>query len=57
MIFLALLCSTPALPASSSPSQLLPNLPDLLLLTWLGFFFRIREGLVSVCYKFGGAGA
>ena len=47
----------PALPASSSPSQLLPNLPALLLLGWLVFFFRICKGLVSICCKFGGAGA
>lgn len=42
---------------SSSPSQLPPSLPALLLLTWSVFFFRIRKGFVSFCCKFGGAGA
>lgn len=51
MIFLALLCTIPALPASSSPSQLLPNLPALLLLAQLVFFFRICNSLVSICCK------
>lgn len=54
MIFLALLCTIPALLASSSPSQLLPNLPALLLLARLVFFFRICNSLVSICCKLAG---
>lgn len=41
--------------ALSSPSQLLPNLPALLLLAWLVFFFRIWKDIVSICCKFGRA--
>lgn len=47
----------PSLLYSSSPSQLLPNLPALLLLAWLCYFFRICKGLGSICCKFGRAGA
>lgn len=55
MFFLAL--PSPSLLYFSPPSQLLPNLPALLLLARLFYFFRMCKGLVSICCKFGGAGA
>lgn len=48
---------SPSLLYSNSPSELLPNLPAVLLRAWLFYFFRICKGLVSICCKFDGAGA